>query len=159
MEVLKYKYCYLSNLSSTSRIHICPVRSSDISETLLVNNEELRFSFLPTRGCSSGTFCNDTEDYPDLVFNLVRGLDDNHIIRDLFNHRARGEKPSSKLNPKVTILSEETSATISPDDVLLRTTSQDFSPSLNPILEEPLCAERVDYHYPRKARTKHKEWR
>ena len=159
MEVLKYKHCYLSNLSSTSRIHICPVRSRDISETLLVNNEELRFSFLPTRGCSSGTFCNDTEDYPDLVFNLVRGLDDNHIIRDLFNHRARVPETSSKLNPKVTILSEETSATISPDDVLLRTTSQDFSPSLNPILEEPLCAERVDYHYPRKARTKHKEWR
>ena len=127
----------------------------------LVSNQELRLneSFIPARGCTSGTFCEDTEDYPDFIFNLVRGLDDNNIIRDLFNHKARVAETSSKLNPKVTIMSEETSATLSPDDVLLRTTSLDFAPSLNPILEEPLCAERIDYHYPRKARTKHKEWR
>ena len=136
-------------------------RASHISETLTVSTEELRLnqSFVPTKGCSLGTFCNDTEDYPDFIFNLVRGLDENNIIRDLFNHKARVAETSSKLNPKVTIMSEETSATLSPDDVLLRTTNLDFSPPLNPILEEALCAERIDYHYPKKAQTKHKEWR
>ena len=56
-------------------------------------------------------------------------------------------------------MSEEASATLSPDDILLRTTNLDMTPPLTPILEEPLCPERIDYHYPKKARTKHKEWR
>ena len=125
----------------------------------LVSNEELRLneSYIPARGCTSGTFCEDTEDYPDFIFNLVRGLDDNNIIRDLFNHRAKAAEPSSKLNPKVTIMSEDTIATLPPDNVSTRTLG--FAPPQNPILEEALCQEIVDYHYPKKARTKHREWR
>ena len=141
-----------------------PVRVSHTSETL-VDNEELRFyeNFLPVSGCSQGmTFCNDTDDYPDLVVSIVRSLDDNSLLRELFNQRARTAETTSKLNPKVSILSEDSSATLPPDTFLRnnyepQTTQTRYSPS--PLLEEVLCEERVDYHYPRKAQTKHKEWR
>ena len=126
----------------------------------LVETEDLRFdeNFVPVSGCSQGTFCNDTEDYPSLVVNIVRSLDEKSLLRELFNQRA--EETTSRLRPIVSdILTQESSATLPPGSVLLRTSNPQYSPPSSPLLEEVLCEERVDYHYPRKAQTKHKEWR
>ena len=135
-------------------------RVSHISQTLTSSEAlSLNESFLPLQACSEGTFCSEAEDYPRLIKDLVTRLEDNSLLRDLFSQRARAGT-TSKLNPnKVSILSEDTTATISPD-VDTRILPSIFSQAgLDPLLEEALCEERVDYHYPRKAQTKDEEWR